>query len=85
MKDIILNHLIDRSRQETQRFGLICSVCRTEWLSAPKETADAKESAVLEAERNFGICALCGELACNSCIRSVGALRMCQNCADRIK
>ena len=90
MRKIFQNSLIDHSDREYYQYGLICSVCGTEWFSTQLEPAayadqaEAALQAVREAEKQFHICILCGSTACNACTVSVGEIQMCRNCAERI-
>ena len=90
MKDIILNHLINRSDRKQIRYTLICPSCSKEWISAGFDMEKAappdtqKKQAAAEAEANFDICPLCGRLVCSSCMAAVGEMKMCKNCADRM-
>ena len=90
MREMILNHLINRSDQTHFRYALICPSCSQEWSStqiAIQGTADPEAHKMLaaeEAETCFHVCPLCGRLVCSSCMTAVGEMRMCKNCADRM-
>ena len=90
MKEIVLDHLIDRSDQQSVRYTLICQSCGEEWCSTSQSTEETqfpdnqKMCAAAEAEQHFDVCPLCGSLVCNSCMKSVGDMKMCRNCANRM-
>ena len=90
VKEIVLNHLIDRSDRQSVRYTLICQSCGEEWVSTLQSAKGAqspdkqKLSAAAEAEQYFDVCPLCGSLVCNSCMKSVGGMKMCRNCASRM-
>ena len=90
MKDMIWEHLIDRSDRNTVRYGLICPSCREEWVMTPRSTDEAlstearKRQAAEEAERLVDLCPLCGRLVCKTCMVAAGELHMCRSCAGRM-
>jgi hypothetical protein len=91
MKEMVLNYLIERSDQAYARYAWICPSCNREWCSTQIAVADdvsaeaRKKLATAEAEANFDICLLCGSLVCRSCMAAVGEMKMCKNCADRMR
>lgn len=90
VKEIVLDHLIDRSDQQSVCYTLICQSCGKEWVSSSQSVKDTqlpdnqKTCAAAEAEQHFDVCPLCGSLVCNSCMKSVGDMKMCRNCASRM-
>lgn len=90
VKEIVLDYLIDRSDRQSVRYTLICQSCGEEWVSTPQSAKEKqfpdkqKTCAAAEAERHFDVCPLCGSLVCNSCMKSVGDMKMCWSCASRM-
>ena len=81
MERLLKDYLVEKQLETGTCYCLTCTLCGSVWQSREMSRMDAAR----EAGMHSHICHFCGRAVCEQCYADVEGIRLCVQCAAKLK